>query len=139
MNSTTNPTAPATSTCAQCEGFGDIRPATCTARYQPAAQGQPGKVETLCDSCAANPMIYCDIKPLTPAGDPAPRPTFLPTTPAFPTLPPTARPLISLAKQRTARSAPPRDWGMVPCTRCVINLVPAPTSIEVDPLCDSCR
>lgn len=58
--------------CAECQGFGVDRAATCTAQYQPPRQGAPaGKTELLCDSCADNPWVYCNKKPLATVEVPA--------------------------------------------------------------------
>lgn len=54
--------------CQQCIGFGDTRPATCSAAYLPAGNEPSDRREFLCDSCAQNPRIYCNIKPLPTQG-----------------------------------------------------------------------
>lgn len=61
----TNATILAPTHCQQCAGFGEERPATCVAQYQPSGQGKPaGDSVFLCDSCASNRWTYCNVKPL---------------------------------------------------------------------------
>jgi hypothetical protein len=51
--------------CSQCAGFGDVCPATHTARYYPASEESgPGAVEVLCEPCARNVWVYTDVQPL---------------------------------------------------------------------------
>lgn len=80
--------------CQQCIDFGDTRPATCSAAYLPASLTEPStRREFLCDSCAGNPRIYCDIRPLPTAGISLAKPSDAPQGPrSYPTLTPTTTP-----------------------------------------------
>lgn len=74
--------------CQQCIDFGDTRPATCSAAYLPESltAAPSTRREFLCDSCAGDRRIYCDIKPLPTAGISLAKPSDAPQGPiSYPT------------------------------------------------------